>query len=228
MKFAMIALMLVALSPNNAESSSLKSVLKPGVHKAEIRAIKANPKLNSIALRMRKSIQKNTVWYRQYTSQYKGKTIPWHKNMGIAEVEYKYFTENEDQLKFKKIHNTKVQIRKTGKGYSISTGGRWKFFEKLGVVVSQDGEQITASVGTLRHKRIIGAKDDQTLTGPWDGVCWRDSPTRGRLSAFTDSFIDICIGKLKNSNKGIILYEARSRESKSPYHNSDFALYFEL
>ncbi len=213
----------------NSFAFDVNSILPSGVHRAEIRFLEDPPQLSAISKKFRKAIQSNAEWFGEYIKKYQGKTLQWHKNMAITQDEYELITKSLDQLKFKKVHDTRLSVQATDRGVSVNTGGRWKFFEQLEMVVSNDGETITTTAGKLRNRRAIKASDGQIVTGPWDGMCWTSNTDRDRLSAYTSKgFIDICIGILKNRKQGLLTYEARSKESKNPHHNTDFAIYFNI
>lgn len=112
--------------------------------------------------------------------------------------------------------DTVLVVEDSGPEIALSTGGKWKFFDDLKMRIEKDASQASTVVSALPRKVQIVASEAQSVTGPWDGSCWRASDVSG-----------LCLGKT-SSGRGILTYEARTPGDSRPQANSDFVVLFEL
>jgi hypothetical protein len=190
--------------------------LEPGRRSAEVMTIGGTPEMEAIAARFKEAARKNQAWFEKYTAEHAGETLPWHANMGITPEEYQAFLQSKGTLGMHKQIDTVLVVAEDGPDIALSSGGKWKFFDDLKVRIKKDASQGNTVVGPLSRKVQVVASEAQSVTGPWDGSCWRASELTG-----------LCLGKTR-SGRGILTYEARTANDPRPQANSDFVVLFEL
>jgi hypothetical protein len=190
--------------------------LEPGRRRAEVMTLGGSPEMEAIAARFKEAVRKNQAWFEQYTASHAGETLPWHANMGIDREEYQAFLQSKGTLAMHKQIDTILVIEEDGQDIALSTGGKWKFFDDLKARIRKDASQGNTMLGPLSRKVQVVASEAQSVTGPWDGSCWRASEVTG-----------LCLGKT-NAGRGILTYEARAEGDSRPQANSDFVVLFEL
>jgi hypothetical protein len=190
--------------------------LEAGRHGGEVMTLGGSPEMEAIAARFKEGVRKNQAWFEQYTAQHQGETLPWHANMGITPEEYQAFLQSKGTLGMHKQIDTTLVIEEDGPDIALSTGGKWKFFDGLQARIKKDASQGNTALGPLSRKVQVLASEAQSVTGPWDGSCWRASEVTG-----------LCLGKT-SSGRGILSYEARAPGDTRPQANTDFVVLFDL
>ena len=190
--------------------------LTAGRRAAEVMTLGGSPEMEAIAARFKEAARKNQAWFEEYTAKHTGETLPWHANMGITPEEYQAFLQSNGTLGMHKQLDTVLAIEEDGQDIALSTGGKWKFFDDLKARIRKDASQANTAVGRLSQKVQVVASEAQSVTGPWDGWCWRASELTG-----------LCLGKT-GSGRGILSYEARVAGDIRPQANSDFVVLFDL
>jgi hypothetical protein len=190
--------------------------LEAGRHAAEVMTLGGSPEMEAIAARLKAAARKNQVWFEEYAADHAGETLPWHTNMGITPEEYQAFLQSKGTLGMHKQLDTSLVIEDDGQDIALSTAGNWKFFDDLKVRIRKDASQGHTVLGALPKKVPVFASQAQSVTGPWEGCCWRASALTG-----------LCLGKT-SSGRGILSYEARVAGDTRPQAHSDFVLLFDL
>jgi hypothetical protein len=190
--------------------------LEAGRHAAEVMTLGGSPEMEAIATRFKAAARQNRAWFEEYTAKHAGETLPWHANMGITAEEYQAFLQSKGTLGMHKQIDTVLVIEEDGPDIALSTGGSWKFFDDLNARIRKDASQGSTALGPLPQKVRVVASPSQSVTGPWDGSCWRASELSG-----------LCLGKT-SSGRGILSYEARVEGDTRPQANSDFVVLFDL
>jgi len=190
--------------------------LQAGRRGAEVMTLGGSPEMEAIAARFKAAARKNQTWFEEYTAQHAGETLPWHPNMGIEPEEYQAFLQSEGTLGMHKQIETTLVIEDNGQDIALSTGGQWKFFDDLSARIRKDASQARTELGPLSQKVEVLASQEQSVTGPWNGTCWRASALTG-----------LCLGKT-SSGRGILFYEARVPSDPRPQAYSDFVMLFDV
>ena len=178
--------------------------------------LSGSPEMEALAARFKAAARKNRAWFEEYVAKHDGETLPWHPNMGITAEEYQAFLQSQGELAMHKQVETTLVIEEDGPDVALSTGGRWKFFDDLKARIKKDASQGSTVLGPLSRKVQVVASQDQSVTGPWDGSCWRASGVTG-----------LCLGRT-SAGRGILLYEARVEGDSRPQAASDFVMLFDL
>jgi hypothetical protein len=190
--------------------------LEAGDHEADVMTLSGSPEMEAIAARFKAAARENQAWFEEYTASHAGETLPWHANMGISPEEYQSLLRSNGTLALHKQLETVVAVEDDGRDIVLSTRGRWKFFDDLKPRIRRDGSQASTALGPFSQRVQVLASPEQSVTGPWDGSCWRASALTG-----------LCLGKT-SSGRGILFYEARDAGDPRPQANSDFMVLFDL
>jgi hypothetical protein len=192
------------------------SWLTLGPHRAEIMTLDAPPEMEAIAARFKEAVRRNAAWFEAYVQEHDGRTLPWHAKMGITREEYEELVRTQGNLGLRKQRDTVLILAEDGREVTISTGGDWRFFDDLAVRIRGDATQATTSVGALPERVEVRASPQQSVTGPWDGTCWRAS-----------ELTSLCLGKTA-AGRGILFYQARVPDDARPQAHTDFVLLFDV
>jgi len=190
--------------------------LEAGRHAAEVMTLGGSSEMEAIAARFKAAARKNQAWFEEYVAKHAGETLPWHANMGVTAEEYQAFLQSQGALGMHKQLETTLAIEEDGQDVALTTGGKWKFFDDLKARIKKDASQGSTVLGPLSRRVQVVASPAQSVTGPWDGSCWRASALTG-----------LCLGRT-SSGRGILIYEARVAGDSRPQASSDFVMLFDL
>ena len=167
--------------------------------------------MEQITNKFRASVEMHKEWLAEYISQYPEQVLPWHENFGVTVDEYNEILNLTDKMEFVENGKTSVVIRKLDDGTINFSGNKGlEFLTKVDFDVKRN--EIAVGDYTMTYSGQIVASEDQKVTGQWNGNTWtvyfEEVPSSLELE--NDKMygqISLSIGKLTDSDNGIILYK---------------------
>lgn len=225
-------LITMTFTVKTAFSAEAAGILKDGMHKGEILVESPDPVISRLSQKFKAALSRNAAWFRQYQQQHQG-ALPWHKNMGLSQKEYETLQSRLKSVTLKKAGDIKVKILKVFSGIAVTSHRSWKFLDRLNVRIDPGLQKASVAGTQLTRVKKVSASKGQQLTGPWDGRCWTHTSVNGKetgagtaLPTASDHLkkVELCIGKMKKTGRGILIYSARDNRSRNPQKNSDFTV----
>ena len=93
--------------------SDLAILIPDGNRTVDMLGIKPNPRLLELAKKWKESMQTHSEWYLNYIKTAKeGETLPYHKNFGITEDEYKEIQELKNQVERVPLSKEEIEVER--------------------------------------------------------------------------------------------------------------------
>jgi len=188
-----------------------------GNYTAEVLGIpRAKESQVAVVEKMKLAIKDNEDWFLKAMKELKpGEPMPYHKNLGISEEEYKDFMQFSKSIKIDKVGTIKCKIIRRDSVIHFEPEGYADYLKYLEIHL-KDQTVIVDSI-LLQYKTQItkDAKRTTLVAGPWKGYSWQLEELRrdGQLVADPDKvdpteireldlkFIEVIIGKLDHSDQ---------------------------
>ncbi|MCH2192311.1 MAG: hypothetical protein HRU19_00815 [Pseudobacteriovorax sp.] len=221
----MFILLQTITSQSYSEGFKLESILSDGMHSAELWFVNEPPELQAITKKFQRSLANHKEWFKVYLKQHGHGKLPWHKNMGITSNEYKKLEQIKDQIHYKKVKDIKLKMMELSSSFAITAHRSWKILDRLQVRLSKDRQNVDLKVGKLTNLKASKGRLGKSGEDEWTGTCWYRKEKDADNGA---SYATFCLGKINESNKGVLTYEARNRMKTDHLSNSDFVVTWPL
>lgn len=205
-----VSVLVVALTLGAANASATdygkwsEYVPVSGRARADVMILGAPREVNKIGQQIQAAAKQNSAWYRAYAAKAEpGKPLPYHKNLGITEDEYKRFLAGVNQMVLLKSGEVILTFEVTTNGTIILKGIPGKPPHNH-VTYSSTADVVNTVYGELKEFTAIDQNNEKSPTGRWVGVQWKIE----RVSSDQDfAAVKFAIGRLKDQSKRIIYYD---------------------
>ena len=173
---------------------------------ADVMILGAPRKTREIGLRLQAAARQKPEWFRAYAANAApGKPLPYHKNLRIAEDEYKQFISGLNHLVLLKSGEVELafEVDKTGTLILKGLPGEPPRNE---LAYSPSADIVRTPYGALTAVKPIDQNNKEAPTGRWAGVQWKLE--RG-TSDQNFAVVQFAIGRLKDQPKRIIYYDVK-------------------
>ncbi|MDR3501674.1 MAG: hypothetical protein P4L79_03735 [Legionella sp.] len=198
------------LLSSNIMADSWSSYFPPNKQiKAKVMELAASAEVNKSVQKLQKGVAEHQEWFKSYIKDRKpGEILPYHKNMGITENEYKIFLDNLNHVGIKQIGTVDVSFQQEKDGsFKIKTEQKSPID---GLIIGQ--QAVTTPFGKATKYSIINNSDKNAPTGPWKGVQWSlidFDEQQMKTKSFREmkgKDVKLAVGKLSNTGEGILYY----------------------
>lgn len=129
------------------------------------------PTLKEIIKKYQKSISDNPVWYQSYKEQHATtEVLPYHKNFGITETEYRRFNTEYPKLKTRIRTSKAVSVENTDQKIAFKGADDFKFLD--GVVFDKKKNKMLVDTLITKYQGNVLESDTATL-GAYNGYKWK-------------------------------------------------------
>ena len=187
-----------------------------GVIQGDVLKRVPSEKIKAIESKLFKAYMSKPKWFDKHT-QDKGRKepLPYHANLGLSKKEYEVYaqlTRSMSSIAYEKTGNIELKFKKMSKGDLIIDSDNASF-PLNGLNYTVDNNSVKSQHGELTTFSNINRPPDLDkkwwFSEGWDGLSWRRNVVIG---SFGDKdlgpYLCFSIGKLKNKNVGLIMYEA--------------------
>jgi hypothetical protein len=205
----------------DAATAQLAGITLGGSFAAEVMVLAGSARGHELAAKFKAGVAANPEWFAEQLQRAKsGEVIPWDPKLGLTEAEYDEFLASTGGLSFKKSHGVTLVVERHDPYFTFTTRGGYPALDALAIKIAVDGSRGETRYGPLPRTSTITASEDQALTGPWNGTCWKmPEPT-----SLDERQLEVCLGKFRDTPRALLFYQTRS--TGDPASNADFALYF--
>ncbi len=213
----------VAVTPD-----SVRALVPVGTVRVSLMDLVPPPRLNELNARVQAALSSDPAWWAEYnrTNQQPGKPLPYHPKMGVTEAEYREMVALVEGVRLSPVRQAELTVRDEGNGRFVMNGGT-ALPELTGVVVDLANNRVDTPFGsTLTSAPIAPDARKQQATGPWKGMSW----TREELQpqTRTGTVISFTLGRLQQSGRGILYYEAGRVQGGKPMGRVSRVLTYDL
>lgn len=153
--------------------SDLAILIPDGNRTVDMLGIKPNPRLLELAKKWKESMQTHSEWYINYMKTAKeGEILPYHKNFGITEDEYKEIQELKNQVERVPLSKEEIVVERIDDKIKFKGTGKLAILE----IVQIDLKNNLVDLGGYRllDFEILNITDDKNdLKSKWQGYEWR-------------------------------------------------------
>lgn len=137
-----------------------------------------------------------------------GEPIDYDPRLGLTEEEYNEFLRLSRELKFVKLTTVPIKVHHTAEGVELDGGDLLP--QLTGITFDPDNKKLKTPFGVCTKATDVRASDEQTRTGRCNGVQWECE------QLFPPSRVRLMLGKLEESGRGLLIYDARGFEGFRP------------
>lgn len=199
-------IILLFLSPASLGGEVNEYFPKRNVFVADVMVTKANKKIEKISAIMAESVQQHKNWYLKYVERYPGEALPYHKNFGISESEYKYFLEHSmTSSTLSKLGEVELTIEAldSEKGLIIRT--RPKEFPLNGIRIYEEEGYALTKYAKLDQVSEVNQQNKASMAGRWRGKQWKHTEWDGEKG----KYVALAIGKRIDHGDGILYFNVK-------------------
>jgi hypothetical protein len=210
------------LGPNN----EVRNLLPVGELSVDVLQLEVSLRLGELASRYQQAIEKDPVWWSQYmNSARRGEPLLYTPKMGISEAEYRELMRLSNTAVLREVGRSRLVVTEQMRDILSFIGGV-DFPELSKVEIDLEKDVVRTPYGMATGRRKIEANDKQRATGPWDGIQW-EYVEHGSLGK-TSVLMTFAIGKLKQSGRGLLYYEAKRIQNENAIDNVMYVLKYDL
>jgi hypothetical protein len=166
---------------------------------------------------MQAAVARNPDWWSAYVKQSMPTEgpLPYHPNFGLTEEQYKEYLALAKQMELQEGAETSLLVQRTEEGtWTLNPGA--PVGKPLQIEIDVKNRVAKTPYGTLVSPTEIrsGSGNAWGSLGEWEGLEWKmreGAPESGRAKLVT-----LRLGRLLNSNRGILLFEARVLDIGKP------------
>lgn len=212
MKRAVVIALLIVL-PLSVLAQGIEDFLpKSGVIKGIVMVPSAPPELAALTQRWKAAMSANPDWARAYVEKAGPGELPYHKNFGISEEEYKrMLTLLKSGTTLQPGASVEIAVRRSAEG-EISLMTTAGDIPLNMVSVSANGKTAETSYGTLMRGPDINQQNASSPTGRWSGPRWENEGTSGS-KAWKAQF---ALGRRDDFGDGVIYYNVTHQRGAVP------------
>lgn len=191
-----------------APADSTQSLIPVGTVRATSMDLVAPPRLQELMRRFQATAQRDPQWWMEYVkaNARPGEPLPYHPNLGLSEAEYREMLGMSDEMRLAPVGEGELTVRTEGDSRYVLDGGR-AFPDLTGIAIDLARNRVETPLGVLTPGDPIEPSPGQAATGPWHGVRWELEDFDP--DAMTGTVVKLSLGRLEESGRGILHYDAR-------------------
>jgi hypothetical protein len=166
-----------------------------------------------LAKKIKKAVEGNREWFLSHVNKAAaaGKPLPYDRRLGVTKEEYEELRKLGEQKTLKKVGSVKLRVKQIGDRYAFDGGSDLP--DLKGLVLDVKTSTVTTPFGEAKERTTIKANENQTLTGPWNGLQWKLEKISASPRAVT--LAKLALGRLVKSGRGILYYDVSHVGEKS-------------
>ncbi len=169
--------------------------------------------------------RKDPAWWSNHLKKAKdGEPLPYDARLGLTEFEYDEYLSLTGKYTLVKVKTATLRVKGDGKQFVLDGGDALPHI--TGIELDLVANTVTTPFGVAAVRREIAASEGQTLTGPWNGVQWKLEKPELEVGAVT--LVRFSLGRLKETGRGILLYEAKEVRGRQPTTRARYLLTYDL
>jgi len=141
-----------------------------------------------------------------------GEPIDYDPRLGLSEEDHNELMRLSREFKFVKLTTAPIKVHHAADGIELDGGDLLP--QLTGITVYPDKKKLKTPFGICTKVTEVRASDDQTRTGRCNGVQWECE------QLFPPSRVRLMLGKLEESGRGLLIYDARGFEGLRPKRTS--------
>ena len=210
-----------------ASAPTVRDLIPVGAVPVAVMNVAAPPRLQELLQRFQAAVQSDPDWLLEYTkANYRpGEPLPYHPKMGVSEVEYKEMLSLKDEMRMVSVAKAEITVRAEPNGRFTFDGGH-ALPELTGISIDLEKNRVETPFGTTTTTGQIKPSSEQKVTGPWSGVSWKREDVN--IDTMTGTVIEFCIGRLQESGRGILYYNAKRVANGSMEGSASQVLTYDL
>jgi hypothetical protein len=162
-------------------------------------------RLEELARKLQQAVAKDPAWLQSHLATVKpGEPLPYHEKLGLTKAEYEEFQALSKKGGMRKVKSVKVKVEGTDDRVVLLFGESLPGLEKVEIDLKKDSASTPA--GLAPERKAITASQDQSATGPWDGIQWRSKDFEQDTSRPS---VSLAVGRLRDSQRGILYYRVK-------------------
>lgn len=220
MKRAFVTALLLAL-PLGVLAQGIEAFLpKSGVIRGTVMVPGAPPELSALSEKWQAAMTANAEWARAYVEKAGPGELPYHKNFGMTEEEYKrMLTLLKTGTTLQRGASIEIVVRRSTDGVlSFATTPSDSPLNR--VTISASGNVAQTPYGPLRRGSDINQRNASSPTGRWSGPRWEHEEVSDK-EAWKAQF---AMGRRDDFGDGVIYYNV-IRQGSAPERIQLFVLY---
>ena len=182
---------------------------------------------SEISARFNEAITESPEWFQSYLADNANiKPLPYHKNFGISEDEYKQMLKSFDSKHLEKIQDVSVLVARTPDGLlRIECPELGKSFP--GITVDTKSGKLTTPIMEVEKPdaKNSGLASDGNPFGDWTGVSWKKAQSDSGKGDFRS--LSLIIGRSKSQGVSFIAYRIKAMVENKIKSNFESILQFE-
>lgn len=208
---AFLAALFLATYSSAGDKPSISSVTPVGMSVASVLGIAAEPKVQEIGERFARAMAEHQDWLKGYVASQKdlkpGEPLPYHKNFGVSETEYKYFGENfRKSSRMVEVGKVELKSEPQKSGTTLSLIAQNSSLR--GVGVSFEDGIVQTQFGAMKDPKYVSHADGETPLGKWQGYVWSLEEGDPLSSSGQAKKIGLVLGVVEDSGKKFLQYKA--------------------
>jgi hypothetical protein len=200
------------LAQQTAPASDVGDLLPADGTTVDVMERKVPPRMMELTKKLEDAIGKDPDWWLAHLRKAKpGEPVSYDPRLGVTKKEYEEYIALRKKITLTKVRTAKVRVQRGGQRIMLSFGEDLPAMKE--VVLDLKADTVRTPFGVTTERSRIKASDGQTATGPWDGIQWRLEKVEKEPATRTS--VSFAVGKLKDSGRGILIYEVRRVAEKS-------------
>ncbi|MBI2932996.1 MAG: hypothetical protein HYY16_15235 [Planctomycetes bacterium] len=193
--------------------------------KIDLMTLRTTPRLEELTAKLQAAAQEDPEWFQEHAREAKpGEPLPYDEKLGLTRAEYRDFLKLAKQTGLVKAREVTVELAQDPEG--VFTFQCEEDLPALhGVKINLKNAVVATPFGTCDQRSEIHTPPGHTF--PWDGYAWALEATfdpetnSGKLAKFH-------VGRLRNSNRGILYYKAKRVEDGALIDSVDVVITYPL
>jgi hypothetical protein len=191
-----------------ASAPTVRDLIPVGAVPVAVMNVAVPPRLQELVQRFQAAVQSDPAWLLEYTKENDrpGEPLPYHPKMGVSEVEYKEMLSLMKEMRMVTAAKAEITVRAEPNGRFTFDGGH-AVPELTGISIDLEKNRVETPFGTTTTTNEIKPSPEQKVTGPWSGVSWKREEFN--MDTMTGTVVQFNIGRLQESGRGILYYNAK-------------------
>lgn len=207
-----------------ARAVELKDVLPKDEAAVAVMQIGASPRIALLTKKLQEAAAEDPDWWQAHVKKAKpGEPLPYDPKIGLSKEEYQEYLDLAKTLGLTKLKTVKVRVKQDGRLVILTFGDDLPALKEA--VINLKDDSVTTPYGVAATRSVIKAAPGQKATGPWNGIQWKLENVD--LATGKGTIVKFAIGKLKDTDRGIIYYDVKqvTDDSRTFLH---YVLFYDL
>lgn len=214
-----ISLFIICVS-TFAQDIEIKSCFKDGQTEVQILDSIVQPeRLTELSMKFMTSVQDNYKWFLKYQEKHPEKPMPFHKNFGITEAEYKEIQQLSGKTILKSSSTVLVNFIVTDSIIAFEAPEELAILNFISIDINKSEIKFNDYLLT-EAKNVEVHSTDNAFESPWKGKKWEftypeniESVNFSDLENLSVKIYQITIGQLKSDGSVVMILKGQEVES---------------